>query len=64
MLKHAMCKILNYKQSIRYPSNFQNVMRNYHDKDIEVYVPGHGTLCSKEEIKATIDYLGKYFINK
>lgn len=46
------------------PSNFQNVMRNYHDKDIEVYVPGHGTLCSKEEIKATIDYLGKYFINK
>ena len=46
------------------PSNFQKVMRNYHDKDIEVYVPGHGTLCSKEEIKATIDYLGKYFINK
>jgi len=46
------------------PSNFQRIMRNYHNKDIEVYVPGHGTLCSKKEVKDTVAYLQKYFLTK
>lgn len=44
--------------------NFKNIMESYFEKDIEIFVPGHGVLCSKKEVKATIDYLDKYFINK
>ncbi|MFW9829456.1 MAG: MBL fold metallo-hydrolase [Candidatus Thorarchaeota archaeon] len=46
------------------PQNFQDIMKTYYEKDLDVYVPGHGVLCSKKEVKATIDYLDKYFLNK
>ena len=44
------------------PENFREVMSGYFDKDLDVYVPGHGPLCSKKEVKATIEFLEKYFI--
>lgn len=44
------------------PQNFRDVMSGYLEKDLEVYVPGHGILCSKKEVKATIEFLEKYFI--
>jgi glyoxylase-like metal-dependent hydrolase (beta-lactamase superfamily II) len=44
--------------------NFKRIMESYLKKDIETYIPGHGVLCSKKEVKVTIEYLDKYFINK
>jgi cyclase len=44
------------------PDNFRDVMSGYLEKDLDVYVPGHGPLCSKKEVKATIEFLEKYFI--
>ncbi|MFX0033489.1 MAG: MBL fold metallo-hydrolase [Candidatus Hodarchaeota archaeon] len=46
------------------PQNFRDVMKTYYEKELDVYVPGHGGLCSKKEVQATIDYLNKYFLNK
>jgi len=44
------------------PKNFKKVMNIYLDKDLDCYIPGHGTICSKKEIKDTIEFLDKYFI--
>lgn len=46
----------------RDPTNFKSVMEMYLKKDLKVYVPGHGPLCSKKEMKNTIDFLEKYFL--
>ena len=46
------------------PQNFRNVMKTYLEKDIDVFVPGHGLLCSKKEVKNTIEFLEKYFLNQ
>ncbi|MFX0083488.1 MAG: MBL fold metallo-hydrolase [Candidatus Hodarchaeota archaeon] len=46
------------------PINFKNVLEFYLEKDIKVFVPGHGTLCTEKEIKESIEFLEKHFINK
>ena len=46
------------------PLNFKKVLETYLEKNIKVYVPGHGILCTKKEIKDTIEFLEKYFIIK
>lgn len=46
------------------PQNFRDIMKKYYEKDLDVYVPGHGALCTKKEVNETIDYLEKYFLNK
>jgi glyoxylase-like metal-dependent hydrolase (beta-lactamase superfamily II) len=46
------------------PQNFRQVMKTYYEKDLDVYIPGHGAICSKKEVKALIDFLDKYFLNK
>jgi glyoxylase-like metal-dependent hydrolase (beta-lactamase superfamily II) len=46
----------------RDPLNFKSVMETFLEKDLRVYVPGHGPLCSTKEIKATIQFLDKYFL--
>ena len=46
------------------PNKFRDTMTLYLEKDIDIYVPGHGPLCSKKEVKDTIEFLEKYFINK
>jgi hypothetical protein len=32
------------------------------EKDIEIYVPGHGKLCSKKQLQENADYYEKYFM--
>lgn len=44
------------------PQNFRDVMKSYFERGIEIYVPGHGPLCSKKEVKNTIDFLEKNFL--
>ena len=46
------------------PINFRDVLKSYLEKDIKVFVPGHGTLCTEKEIKGSIEFLDKYFIKK
>jgi glyoxylase-like metal-dependent hydrolase (beta-lactamase superfamily II) len=46
------------------PLNFKKVLESYLEKNIKVYVPGHGTLCTEKEIKDSIEFLDKYFIKK
>jgi glyoxylase-like metal-dependent hydrolase (beta-lactamase superfamily II) len=46
------------------PINFRAVLKSYLERDIKVFVPGHGTLCTEKEIKDSIDFLDKYFIKK
>ncbi|MFX0060459.1 MAG: MBL fold metallo-hydrolase [Candidatus Hodarchaeota archaeon] len=46
------------------PQSFRDLMNSYLEKDIEVFVPGHGTLCSKKEVKNTIEFLETYFLKK
>ncbi|TFG16332.1 MAG: MBL fold metallo-hydrolase [Promethearchaeota archaeon] len=47
----------------RDPTNFKSIMEMYLKKDLKVYVPGHGPLCSTIEVKNTIDFLKKYFLS-
>ena len=44
------------------PVNFKKVLETYLERNIKVYVPGHGTLCTDKEIKDSIEFLEKYFI--
>ena len=44
------------------PINFKDILESYLEKDIKVFVPGHGTLCTEKEIKNSIDFLDKYFL--
>jgi len=44
------------------PQNFRDVMKSYFERDIEIYVPGHGSLCSKKEVKNIIDFLEENFL--
>ncbi len=46
------------------PINFKNILEYYLKKDIKVFVPGHGTLCTEKEVKESIEFLDKYFIKK
>jgi len=44
------------------PERVRNFLMNYIDKNIEVYVPGHGNLCSKKELQKNIEFLEEYYI--
>ncbi|MFX1463464.1 MAG: MBL fold metallo-hydrolase [Promethearchaeota archaeon] len=33
----------------------------YAEKDIEIYVPGHGKICSKKQLKENAEFFKKYF---
>ncbi|MFX0028001.1 MAG: MBL fold metallo-hydrolase, partial [Candidatus Hermodarchaeota archaeon] len=46
------------------PINFKKVLETYLEKDIKIYVPGHGTLSTDKEIKDCIEFLEKYYIKK
>jgi cyclase len=45
------------------PEHLKEVMRFYLEQDLEVYVPGHGSLCTKKEVNNLIDFIDRYFIN-
>jgi len=42
----------------------RDTLLEYREKDIEVFVPGHGKLCTKKELKENADFFEKYFIKK
>lgn len=47
------------------PSNaerLRDTLLNYMDKDINIYVPGHGKLCSKKQLQENADFYEEYFI--
>ncbi|MFX1437432.1 MAG: MBL fold metallo-hydrolase [Promethearchaeota archaeon] len=44
------------------PERLRDTLLSYMEKDIKVYVPGHGKLCSKEKLQENTDFFEKYFI--
>ncbi|MEJ2252192.1 MAG: MBL fold metallo-hydrolase [Candidatus Lokiarchaeota archaeon] len=46
------------------PVNFKKIMKEYIDKDLNVYVPGHGTLCSVDELENVIKALNQHYLNE
>lgn len=44
------------------PERERDVLLVYLPKDIEIFISGHGNICSKERIKQNIEYLETYFI--
>lgn len=44
------------------PEHLKDVMNFYLEKDLDVYIPGHGTLCSKKEVNNIVAFLDKHFI--
>ncbi|MFX0039999.1 MAG: MBL fold metallo-hydrolase [Promethearchaeota archaeon] len=49
------------------PSNaerLRDTLLNYMDKDINIYVPGHGKLCSKKQLQENADFYEEYFIKE
>ena len=44
------------------PENHIKVLKEYKEKDIEIYFTSHGNLCSKEILQRNIDYIKKYWM--
>ncbi|MFX1309600.1 MAG: MBL fold metallo-hydrolase, partial [Promethearchaeota archaeon] len=44
------------------PQRLCDTLINYMEKDIEIYVPGHGKLCTKKQLQENADFFKKYFI--
>lgn len=44
------------------PKRLCDTLLDYMEKDIEIYVPGHGKLCSKKQLKENTEFFEKYFI--
>ncbi len=46
------------------PSNLYKILKSIIEKDIEIYVPGHGELSKKDAVQMNIDFIKKYFIEQ
>ena len=46
------------------PEHLRATLIEYADKDIEIYVPGHGNLCTKKELRENADFYDEYYIKK
>ncbi|MFW9896871.1 MAG: MBL fold metallo-hydrolase [Candidatus Thorarchaeota archaeon] len=44
------------------PERFRDFLQEYLQKDIEIFVPGHGKLCTKKELEDSIKFLEEYYI--
>ncbi|MFX0021961.1 MAG: MBL fold metallo-hydrolase [Candidatus Hermodarchaeota archaeon] len=44
------------------PKRLCDTLLNYMEKNIEIYVPGHGKLCNKKQLKENVEFFGKNFI--
>ncbi len=44
------------------PIRLRDFLQEYLKKDIEIFVPGHGNLCTKKELQQNIEFLEKYYI--
>ncbi|MFX0012437.1 MAG: MBL fold metallo-hydrolase [Candidatus Hermodarchaeota archaeon] len=46
------------------PEHLRDTLLEYAEKDIEIYVPGHGNLCTKKEMRENAEFYDKYYIKK
>ncbi|NHJ22585.1 MAG: MBL fold metallo-hydrolase [Candidatus Lokiarchaeota archaeon] len=46
------------------PEHFRDTLLEYAEKDIEIYVPGHGNLCTKKEMRENAEFYDKYYIKR
>ncbi|MHA2181838.1 MAG: MBL fold metallo-hydrolase [Promethearchaeota archaeon] len=44
------------------PRRLRDFLQEYSKKNIEVFVPGHGNLCTKKELQQNIEFIEEYFI--
>ncbi len=44
------------------PEKLRDTLLNYIEKEIEIYVPGHGKLCSKKQLQENAEFIEKYFM--
>jgi glyoxylase-like metal-dependent hydrolase (beta-lactamase superfamily II) len=46
------------------PIKLHDILRNILEKDIEIYVAGHGGIATKEAVEMNIDFIKKYYIDR
>jgi glyoxylase-like metal-dependent hydrolase (beta-lactamase superfamily II) len=46
------------------PENFRTILLEYSEKDIDLYVPGHGNFCTKKQLRENAEFYREYFIKK
>jgi len=44
------------------PERLRDFLIEYSEKNIEIYIPGHGKICSKKELKENAKFFEEYFI--
>jgi len=45
------------------PQRLCDILINYVEKDLDIYIPGHGKICSKKVLQENAEFFEKYFIN-
>ncbi|MBY9011579.1 MAG: MBL fold metallo-hydrolase [Candidatus Lokiarchaeota archaeon] len=46
------------------PSHLRDTLIEYAEKDIDIYVPGHGNLCTKKHLRENAEFYKEYYIKK
>ena len=46
------------------PEHLRATLLEYAEKDIKVYVPGHGNLCTDKELRENAEFYDEYYIKK
>jgi len=46
------------------PSRLRDTLLEYAEKNIEIYVPGHGNLCTKKQLRENAEFYDEYYIKK
>ena len=46
------------------PERFRKILLEYSEKDIDLFVPGHGDFCTKKQLKENADFYNEYYIKK
>ncbi|MFX0076681.1 MAG: MBL fold metallo-hydrolase [Candidatus Hermodarchaeota archaeon] len=46
------------------PEHLRDTLIRYADMDLDIYVPGHGNLCSKNELRENAEFYNKFYIKK
>ena len=44
------------------PQRLCDTLIEYMEKDIDIYIPGHGKICSKKDLQENAEFFEKYFI--
>jgi glyoxylase-like metal-dependent hydrolase (beta-lactamase superfamily II) len=44
------------------PQRLRDTLIDYMEKNIDIYIPGHGKICSKKQLKENAEFLEEYFI--